>query len=50
MLGLSPSKEELDDAHSAAAAWAGMLWRFELFRFCGGGLDVSAERCRAEAE
>ena len=34
-----PSKEELDDAHAAAAALAGVLWCFELFRFCGGGLD-----------
>src|SRR5215475_3368766 len=39
MLGLLPSKEELDDAHSAAAAWAGMLWCIELFRFCGCGLN-----------
>ncbi len=39
MLGLLPSQEGLDDAHAAAAAWAGMLWRFRLFGLCVGSLD-----------
>ena len=34
-----PWQESLDDAHAAAAAWAGVLWGFRLFRLCGGGLD-----------
>ena len=37
-----PRQESLDDARGAAAAWAGMLWRFGLFGLfglCGGGLD-----------
>jgi hypothetical protein len=37
-LGCCPGKD-LDDAHAAATAWAGMLWRFRLFGLCGGGLD-----------
>src|SRR6516225_2329732 len=39
MLGLLPWQEGLDDAHAAAAAGAGMLWRFRLFGLCGDGLD-----------
>ena len=39
MRGLLPRQESLDDAHAAAAAWAGMLWGFRLFGLCGGGLD-----------
>jgi len=45
VLGLLPWPEGLDDAHAAAAARAGMLWRFRLFKLsacrslCVGGLD-----------
>jgi len=39
VLWLLPRQEGLDDAHAAAAARAGMLWRFQLFGLCGGGLD-----------
>src|SRR5215470_7731295 len=39
MLWLLPRQECLDDAHAAAAAWAGMLWRLQLFGLCSGGLD-----------
>jgi hypothetical protein len=37
--GRCPGKKSLGDARTAGAAWAGMLWRFRLFRLCGGGLD-----------
>jgi hypothetical protein len=36
---LLPRQEGLDDAHAAAAAWAGMVWWFQLFGLCGGDLD-----------
>jgi hypothetical protein len=42
VLWLLPRQESLDGAHAAAAAWAGMLWRFGLFGLFGlyrGGLD-----------
>src|ERR1700730_4014892 len=39
MLGLLASQELLDDAHTAAAARAGMLWRLWLFGRGVDGLD-----------
>jgi hypothetical protein len=39
VLGLLPRQEGLDDARAAAAAWATMLCRLQLFGFCGGGVD-----------
>src|SRR5262249_15093861 len=53
MLWLLPRQEGLDDAHAAAAARAGMLWRFRLFGLCVGsldGLDRDERHCEQRAD